>query len=127
MPYPKFIILIFVFLAPASQADSMRCGGKLVTLGDTKVETIINCGQPLNKETITVKEKTEYSKLAMKYPLLYKNGLLKGSSNGARIGSRVTITTSFDLWTYNLGAGKFLRTLYFERGKLVGIADGDRI
>ena len=126
MSYSKYILLLLLFVVPATYADSMRCGGKLVTLGDSKAKTIINCGEPFMKETIAVAEKTEYSELALKHPLLYKHGLLK-DSNGAVIGSKTSVSQSIDQWTYNLGQGTFLRVLYFEGGQLVAIADGDRI
>lgn len=120
------LLILLLHVSTSSFADSMRCGNKLVSTGDKKAEVLIKCGEPLLQETIAIEEKKEYAVLALKYPLLYKRGLLK-SNNDAVIGKETTISQSIDQWTYNLGQGKFLRILYFEGGELVAITDGDRM
>ena len=120
------LVLLLLLTAPGIYADSMRCGNSLISIGDIKAEILIKCGEPMTKETIAIEENTEYAELALKYPLLYKHGMLKNRS-GAVIGSETSITQSIDQWTYNLGEGKFLRILYFEGGELVAIKDGDRM
>ena len=124
----KYLVcgLLLFFVLPASYADSMRCGNKLVSNGDSKAEILLKCGEPLTRETIAIEENTEYAELALKYPLLYKHGLLK-NKRGAVIGKETTVTQNIDQWTYHLGQGKFLRILYFEGGKLVAIEEGDRM
>lgn len=118
--------LLPLFVVPVSNADSMRCGNKLVSINDTKAEVLIKCGEPLTQETIAIEEKAEYAELALKYPLLYKHGLLK-NNKGLTIGKESSVTQSIDQWVYHVGEGKFLRILYFEGGKLAVIEDGDRM
>ena len=118
--------MMLLFIMPVSNADSMRCGNKLVSINDTKAEVLIKCGEPLTRETIGIEEKTEYAELALKYPLLYKHGLLK-DNKGVILGKENTVTRSIDQWTYHLGEGKFLRILYFEGGRLAAIEEGDRM
>ena len=120
------LFLLLLLIMSNSHADSMRCGNKLISIGDTKAEILIKCGEPMTQETIAIEKNTEYAELALKYPLLYKHGMLK-NKNGAVIGSETSITQSIDQWTYNLGQGQFLRILYFEGGQLVAIKDGDRM
>ena len=119
------LIIFFLFVSAASFADSMRCGNKLISTGDSKAEVLIKCGEPLLQETIAIEESTEYAALALKYPGLYKRGLLR--SNNGVVGRTTTLTQSIDQWTYHRGQGRFLGILYFEGGKLVAIEDGDRM
>jgi len=118
--------LLLIFHLPASYADGMRCGNSLVSTGDTKAEVLIKCGEPLTRDVIAIEENTEYAELALKYPMLYKHGLLK-NKDGVVVGRESTVSQSIEQWTYHLGQGKFLRILYFEGGKLVAVEDGDRM
>ncbi len=118
--------MVLFLIMPVSNADSMRCGNKLVSINDTKAEILIKCGAPLTQETIAIEEKTEFAELALKYPLLYKHGLLK-DDKGVTLGKENSVTRSIDQWTYHLGEGKFLRILYFEGGRLAAIEEGDRM
>lgn len=105
----------------------MRCGTKLVSLGDTKAEVLLTCGEPLLKETIAIQEETQYSELRAKYPLLDKNGLFEHDGGNASIGSESSVSLPIDQWTYHMGTGKFLRILIFQGGRLVVIEKGDRM
>lgn len=120
------IILMILFYIPSSYADSMRCGNKLITVGDTKAEVLIKCGEPLTRDTIAIQEDTDYAELAIQYPQLYRRGLIK-NKDGVVIGRETTVSQSIDMWTYHLGQGTFLRILYFVGGELAAIEDGDRM
>ena len=123
----QILLLLLATTSISYAADNMRCGTKLVSIGDSKAEVLLKCGEPMLQETIAFKEQTEYGELAQKYPLLLKHGLLKKNSDGVVIGGRKsTVTLPVDQWTYNLGKGRFLRMLLFEGGKLVAIESGDR-
>ncbi|MGD8567267.1 MAG: DUF2845 domain-containing protein [Gammaproteobacteria bacterium] len=105
----------------------MRCGTKLVSIGDTKAEVLLACGEPLLKETIAVQQETEHSEFhAENYPLLVKHGLIKRDGS-VSAGSESSIAFPIDQWTYNIGAGKFLRILIFQGGRLAVIENGDRM
>lgn len=125
------LVVLLVLGMPLAQGlasdHHMRCGTKLVSLGDSKAEVLINCGEPLLKETIAIREDTEYSELRATYPLLEKNGLLKEKDTAAAAGSKSSLTLPIDQWTYNIGSGKFLRLLIFQGGRLVAIEKGDRM
>lgn len=92
-------MLVFV---EASSAASFRCGDRIASVGDTKAEVIMKCGEPV----------------------------LKGSRE-ENIIERIDANTKrkktiiIDEWTYDLGPNSFIRILRFENGKLVDIKTGD--
>jgi len=77
--------------------DGMRCGSRLVLLGDSKGEVIAKCGRAAYED-----ERYEERR----------------DQQGRRYVVRV------DEWMYNLGKGSFLRHLTFEDGWLREIRAG---
>ena len=82
----KFLLLIAVSLfiySVAYASDSFRCGSDIVSIGESKVEVLTKCGDPLSKEvTRTGKIKVEkwyYDKGAgdFLYVLIFHGGTLK--------------------------------------------------
>jgi Protein of unknown function (DUF2845) len=96
------IVLLAATLAATgpAEADSMRCGSKLMTDGDpvAKVEAI--CGPPAAIERREVLRSYGYHR-----------GLPVNSS----------YEVSVELWTYNFGPHKLMYRLRFEDGLLVDI------
>lgn len=122
------VLAVALLVAPLSAADNhMRCGTKLVSVGDTKAEVLLTCGEPLTKETIAVGEQTERSEFRAKYPLLVKHGLLNRGGGSGSLERESSVTFPIDQWTYNIGTGKFLRILIFQGGRLAVIEKGDRM
>jgi hypothetical protein len=78
-------------------SDGMRCGSRLVGIGDTKSEVVVKCG-PADFEDGRYEERRD------------------------REGRRYVVRV--DEWTYNLGKGSFLRHLTFENGSLRDIRAG---
>jgi hypothetical protein len=87
---------IGTFAAPRRADDGLQCGNRLITVGDLKSEVLFVCGSPLTRE----------QHLEIR-----------------RVGSSV-VTVNVDVWTYDPGAGSFLRVLTFEDGRLVEILAG---
>jgi len=87
-------------------STSMRCGTLLVSLGDTKLETLLKCGEPVWRETVA-------------------DGY--GPSFYFRRDGRTFRTYSgfFEEWTYNFGPQQFMRILRFQNGRLVDIQLGE--
>ena len=79
--------------------DSMRCGSKLVMIGDTKVDILSKCGEPAMRDKVV-----RYFKV-----------------NRYEEGSRAD-----DQWTYDLGPQDFIYTLTFEGVVLKEIGRGGR-
>ncbi|HYA13895.1 MAG TPA: DUF2845 domain-containing protein [Syntrophales bacterium] len=82
----KFIPLLvtsIILYGVAYASDSFRCGNDIVSLGDSKVEVLTKCGEPISKEvtrTGRIKvEKWYYDKGAgdFIYVLIFHGGALK--------------------------------------------------
>jgi len=86
-------------------ADTMKCGTKLVSDGDSKAKVLLRCGEPFIKEIVG--EKTVRSRLYGGY--------------GIR-----SDTVLVERWTYVTGKRQFMRILTFEADTLVKIELGDK-
>lgn len=83
-------------------ADSLRCGSRLVSVGDTKAEVLIKCGSPAWKDNWT-------------------NELI----DDVNTATERRVSTTMDRWVYNFGSHSFLEFLLFENGSLTSITPGD--
>lgn len=88
-----------------SYADTMKCGTKLVSDGDSKAKVLLRCGEPFLREFVG--EKTIRSRTYGGYGIKSK-------------------TVPVERWTYILGQRKFMRILTFEADTLVKIELGDK-
>ena len=76
------IVLLFMY-GEAYSSDSFRCSNDIVSVGDSEVEVIMKCGDPISKEvTRSGKIKVEkwcYDKGAgdFIYVLIFHGGILK--------------------------------------------------
>lgn len=84
-------------------SESMKCGNRLVSIGDNKAEVFIRCGAPVWQDD-------------------WVDALVEHREG---LGERY-VTTERERWIYNFGANSFLRFLSFENGRLVEIATGER-
>lgn len=98
------VMLILFVLTESAQADSMRCGSRIVTTGDSKAEVLMECGEPSFREVVG--EKTVYRRFFYLFGESY--------------------TVLVEKWTYNLGSTQFLRILTFEGDTLVDVELGDK-
>jgi hypothetical protein len=103
---PRYIVLMLsLFLAALGWADdSLRCGSRLITVGDSKVKVLDVCGEPLAREVLGSRT------------LHY----------GARRGGFIESTEVVERWTYDAGRTHFRRELTFSGGDLVEIKIGDK-
>ena len=109
MNFKACIISVFLpamlLAGSISYADTMKCGTKLISDGDSKAKVLLRCGEPFMKEFVG--EKTVRSRLYGGY--------------GIR-----SDTVPVERWTYILGQNKFMRILTFEADKLIKIELGDK-
>lgn len=87
--------------------ETMRCGSKLVRVGDTKVDIRAKCGEPALRESIVRSHSVKKSK----------------SKRGSAVEDR---SRADDQWTYDLGPQDFIYTLTFEGVELKSIGRGGR-
>ncbi|MDH4049790.1 MAG: DUF2845 domain-containing protein [Gammaproteobacteria bacterium] len=86
--------LLLVFATAAASTDTLRCGGKIVTVGMTSAEVENYCGKP--------------SSTAIEF-------------QDVRAGNRVVGTTELHIWTYDRASGQNAAVLQFDQTKLLSI------
>jgi hypothetical protein len=94
--------LLLLAALPAA-ADSMRCGSKLVSDGDSIEKVLYLCGEPASKERYWI----------TRQPRFYV-----GSNEYAFPGEE---NVPVDLWTYDFGPNKLMQRLRFVAGELKSI------
>lgn len=97
-------MLFLVLAAPTFAVDSLRCGSRLVALGDSTVKVLDVCGEPLAREVLGSRT------------LHYR----------VRRGGFIETTEVVERWTYNAGRTGFRRELTFSGGDLIDIEFGDK-
>ncbi len=83
------LLITIILLVFSRQALALRCGTKLVDLGDRKHKVLYKCGEPTYTDY--------YEQIAPVYPYL---------------------TEHMDVWVYNFGSTRFIQELIFRNGVL---------
>lgn len=118
-----FAMLLAVSGMATATADSIRCGSYLVNTGDSQSRVLQVCGNPQRAwqdgflETSVRRNEGYYDPSALPYPYPHLPG-------GQEVEVRRVIPVY--KWEYNLGRGRFLKTLVFHGDILVEIIDGPR-
>jgi hypothetical protein len=100
MMWGMVIFLLFM----TTEALALRCGDKLVDIGDRKIEVLQKCGDPLFVENW--REET----------IVYRSRLERQI--------RRILSSHIEEWTYNFGANRFIYFLRFVNGRLNRIEEG---
>lgn len=109
MRFLTWLALLFsTFLNYSAHAESLRCNGDIVEIGDPKVDVYRKCGEPALKDAYC--EKTPMR--------------IKLANGGYDV---IEHCEDIDVWTYNPGKGQFWTNLYFSQGKLREMRYGDRV
>ena len=120
-PVKRFSLLLlaalFVYLGlhtDVAAETTLRCGGGLVSVGDTTSKVFEKCGEPTNESkweeghNTYISQIYNYEKERYQLPELIKGPIL------------------MELWTYDLGSNKFIRYLHFANGRLIRIETGEK-
>jgi hypothetical protein len=91
---PTLIALLTGLLAHAAAADSLRCNGRLIEVGDPKARLVAECGQPLSREVVEV---------------------IRAYDDGQQVRSLYA-----EEWAYETAGAEKHQVLRFEGGRLVG-------
>jgi hypothetical protein len=110
------ILVIALLLIPDGPvvASDLRCGSKLISIGDYRYDVLRKCGEPVHVEVweeVRVR-RDFFPAISPEFEIVRPAPLLK---------EYVTI----EEWEYNLGQGSFIRYLRFENGRLRKITTGD--
>ena len=117
----RFCLLILVALFvhlwlhtdAAAVETTFRCGGGLVSVGDSSAKVFEKCGEPTKESkweeghNTYISQIYDYEKERYQLPELIKGPIL------------------MELWTYDLGSNKFIRYLHFANGRLIRIETGE--
>ena len=118
----RFCLLILVALFvhlwlltdAAAVETTFRCGGGLVSVGDSSAKVFEKCGEPTNESkweeghNTYISQIYDYEKERYQLPELIKGPIL------------------MELWTYDFGSNKFIRYLHFANGRLIRIEMGEK-
>ena len=99
----RIVVLTALLLPCFAAADTMRCGSKLISEGDTIDKVLALCGEPMamHRTWITRQPRFEYGGQEVPFP---------GQED-----------VPVDLWTYDFGANKLMRRVRFVAGKVESI------
>jgi hypothetical protein len=107
----RALVMIFIAVTailrgdPVCAEDSMRCGSRLVGMGDGKDKVRSLCGEPTSVSLAGILRGARYS---------------YGPYDYSYFGPTWT-EIPVELWTYNFGSNKLLRKLRFVGDELVEI------
>jgi hypothetical protein len=114
-----FLTILALVLGFSSQgfAVGLRCGTRLITVGDTKPEVIARCGAP----DYTEKWEDERIMRDFRHSFNYEN-----FDQWGREPFLVKVPVKYERWYYNFGPTQLIYYLKFRNGKLVRITTGNR-
>lgn len=95
-----------ILLAPRAGADSLRCDGGLVAVGDSKLDLLGKCGQPALREAVAEE----------------RASLQVDAAGTAVSGQRAAVTV--ERWTYNFGPRRFVQHVRLEGGLVTAVEQG---
>lgn len=106
MPAARCIFLVIIFCGSiliSQSAMAFRCGGGLITKGDSKLTVLNKCGEPSWKDRWS-EEIIEYPDTDIEHRTL-------------RINER---------WIYNPGPTQFIRIITFKESQVISVETGSR-
>jgi hypothetical protein len=116
----SFLVAGVLLLAGGrADADSMRCGNRLVSSGDSLYEVAQTCGAPDAREH-RVEHHTVRSRVPAACPV--GSGAPTPPRGGCHVIVEKTVPVVIDEWTYDFGKNRFIQRVRFEQGQLVRVA-----
>lgn len=110
------VILASLSVSSSARADSLACGGRIVSSGDTRYEVKAVCGTP-DDASQRVEYRTVSGRVAG--PCTREGGRLRCSQTREQV-----VEVVVDEWLYDFGKNRFLEYLTFEQGRLVSVRQG---
>ncbi len=110
-----FLMFVIVLVVSHVAAADLRCGTKIIVLGERQYDVLRKCGEPSN---VTTWEEMRIKKE-------FGAGVLDPDPGFRRVPLLVEERVTIEEWEYNLGSNSFIRYLRFENGRLIKITEGD--
>jgi len=98
------LLLLSIGVIGPAQAENLRCGNKLVSPGQTRLEVRAKCGNPGDIVHSTIARSAEYAR---------RDGLRR-----AFYSVEQTVVVEVEDWTYNLGPHRLMCRMRFVNGVL---------
>jgi hypothetical protein len=117
------VTLSFLTLTNA-HATSLRCGVRLITIGDYKARVLAECGDPDHVE-VWEEERVYGFRYHPSYYGIYDNYEYGGPDYEYGKPYRIKKLVIVEEWTYNHGPGRFMDHLRLENGIVRRITSGD--
>lgn len=106
-------------------AASLRCGVRLITVGDYKDRILSECGEPDHVE-VWEEERVYGFRYHPQYYGVYDNyEVVHPDERSGGTAYRIRKLVIVEEWTYNHGPTRFLDHLRLENGIVRSIASGD--
>jgi hypothetical protein len=102
----RLLVLVAVLFPVGARADSLRCDGGLVSVGDSKLDLLGKCGAP------TLREAQAEAR-----------SLIQVDAAGRGLAGRTSAVT-VERWTYNFGPRSFVQYVTLEGGRILAIERG---
>ncbi len=102
----KILFLFIALMLISVQSHALRCGNKIINIGDSKYKILARCGEP---DFVETREK------------YYPSGCNQYDYYNDRYGATRFPTCHveyIEVWTYNFGPHKFVKELIFRDGVL---------
>ncbi len=103
-----FLALSLCILSNLVLANSLRCGGRLVDLEDTKAEVSDLCGSPDITES-------------------YCEPSIRRITDSEGKETLIESCQQIDIWSYKAESGGLWKHVYFSQGKVIEIRSGERV
>ena len=108
------VIVICCACGTAVADRNLRCGSRIISIGDHMFEVLAACGEP------------EHRKKWEEHLPGYVFRFYDYKTERYRLPEMLHSPLRMELWTYNLGSNRFIRYLEFENDILIRITTGDK-
>lgn len=108
------LVLTALLPVPCRADRTIRCSGRLVSIGDFKEQVVERCGEPTHRYTWEYGHNSAISQI---YDYERERYIAPSFIYGP---------IHMERWTYNFGATRLIHYLYFQNGKLIKIETGDK-
>jgi hypothetical protein len=108
-------LLLLGVITLETQAESLRCDGKLVKIGESKNDILEKCGAPLMIDHFCLPATTTTTQSTLVDDNIIQNNIV------------IQQCEEIDQWTFKPGKGRFITHLYFKRGQLSYMKYGERV
>lgn len=117
-------MILAIFFFANGHAASLRCGVRLITVGDVKARVLAECGEPDQVE-VWEEERVYKFRDHPSYYGVYENYEYSGRDYEYGKPYRIRRLVIVEEWTYNHGPGRFMDHLRLENGVVRHIQSGD--